>query len=454
MKQGLRTCVLLCILFAFCACVTDREKEISKIYEYVKNFDFTVREYPINPDFYGSGLEQEYREAFYDVIANRVPMQYEDDGAFFFRDMLRGVSAMTDREFVEYIENGNDKYRFIDCDGDGFPELAMDLDIDGVCIWKYLPEDKKVVLYYGLSEGSRLLGSNRIGYYVPSGAGLTRYRYVLEGDADTKAVQIDFEAQFYEEEVIYTISVWGNDVKGSVSVDEEQWEELKEPFLYAMNHPVPLVSFEEAFGKDFVPNQESDTSKDEIEKIYMGFLEGKRNAGNISVDDLLYETIKLENGEALQYLIYDTDTDDLPELHIRAGNTYYAIVYRNGKLFVWFTENHEQNRCYEMLESGELLYRSIQDGNEYYCCAKQEASSNRDISLDFKWEDSNGNGICDEDDWYQYNDAEAYERYMGTAQDKTCSMEEWMEKTQEYISVKEDGTIEVLNIVPWNVYWK
>ncbi len=435
-------------------------REPEAIYEYVKNFDFTVREYPINPDFYGSRLEQEYKEAFYDVIANRVPVRYEDDGAVYFRDMLRGVSGMSDGEFVEYVENEKDKYRFIDYDGDGFPELAMDLDIDGVCIWKYLPEEKRAVLYYGLSEGSRLLGSNRIGSYVPSGAGLTRYRYVFEGDAETKAVHINFEAQYYEEEVTYTVSVWGDDLEGSVSVDEKQWEELKEPFLYAMNHPVSLVSFEEAFGGDFIPKQESDISQDEIEKIYMGFLEGKRSAGNVSIDTiwenvsveaLFDETIKPEEG-TLQYLIYDTDADGLPELHIRAGNTYYAIVYRNGKLFVWFTEDYKQNQCYEVLESGELLYRSIQDGNAYFCCARQEASSNRDIRMDFKWEDSNGNGICDEDDLYQYNDAKGIERYSGTVQDRTCSMKEWMDKTQEYISVREDGAIEILHIATWNVY--
>lgn len=230
--------------------------------------------------------------------------------------------------------------------------------------------------------------------------------------------------------------------------------------MYAMNHPVSLVRFEEAFGGDFIPKQEPDISQEEIEKIYMGFLEGKRSAGNVSIDTiwenvsveaLFDETIKPEDG-TLQYLIYDTDADGLPELHIRAGNTYYAIVYRNGKLFVWFTEDYKQNQCYEILESGELLYRNIQDGNAYFCCARQEASSNRDIHMDFKWEDSNGNGICDEDDLYQYNDAKGFERYSGTVQDRTCSMKEWMDKTQEYVSVREDGTIEILHIATWIVY--
>ena len=73
------------------------------------------------------------------------------------RDYLRGVEDFDDIEFIEqFVKNG--KFCFIDCDGDGLPELVMDIGINGFCILKYLPEEQKVESYHWLNEYEVLLG--------------------------------------------------------------------------------------------------------------------------------------------------------------------------------------------------------------------------------------------------------------------------------------------------------
>ncbi len=95
------------------------------MYEAIKDFDFSVQEYPINTILYTTEVEQEFKKAFYEAISNRVPIEYTEDGAIYFREWFRGVANESDSEFLEGLRKS--KYRFIDMDGDGLPELAMQL---------------------------------------------------------------------------------------------------------------------------------------------------------------------------------------------------------------------------------------------------------------------------------------------------------------------------------------
>ena len=139
------------------------EQDSNNICELVKKVDFSSKEYSINWEIYTDQVEQAYKENFYRIITNQMPLEYEEEKAVYFRDHLRGISDLDDMEFIEQFVKET-RYRFIDCDGDGLPELLMDIGINGFCILKYLVEEQKVEVYHWLNEYEVLLGSNQIGY--------------------------------------------------------------------------------------------------------------------------------------------------------------------------------------------------------------------------------------------------------------------------------------------------
>ena len=65
--------------------------------------DFSVQEYPIDFSVYDEELDREYKEAFYQVISNQVPLGFDDADydALYFKNILRG--HFTDDEFMDYL---------------------------------------------------------------------------------------------------------------------------------------------------------------------------------------------------------------------------------------------------------------------------------------------------------------------------------------------------------------
>ena len=132
------------------------EQDSSNICESVKKVDFSSKEYSINWEIYTDQVALAYKENFYRIITNQMPLEYEEEKAVYFRDHLRGISDLDDMEFIEQFVKET-RYRFIDCDGDGLPELLMDIGINGFCILKYLVEEQKVEVYHWLNEYEALL---------------------------------------------------------------------------------------------------------------------------------------------------------------------------------------------------------------------------------------------------------------------------------------------------------
>ena len=185
-------------------------QDSSIIYEAIKEFDFSSKEYPINWEIYTPQVEQEYKEAFYMTITNQIPLEYEEEGAVYFRDHLRGVADLDDIEFVEQFVK-NSKYRFIDCDGDGLPELLMDTAINGFCILKYRLKEQKVEVYHWLDEYEVLLGSNQIGYSNTTSGHNNRYGYQIMNESGEVEYKIDFTFYYGEDGEEYKISTVGNE---------------------------------------------------------------------------------------------------------------------------------------------------------------------------------------------------------------------------------------------------
>ena len=108
-------------------------------------------------------------------------MEYEAEGAFYFRDWFRGVAYESDVELIESLQKA--KYRFIDMDGDGLPELAVQWAWD-LCILRYDIDEKRVKGYFGPAEGWGLLSSDRLGIHYTGSPHLERNEYRFLGGRD------------------------------------------------------------------------------------------------------------------------------------------------------------------------------------------------------------------------------------------------------------------------------
>lgn len=412
------------------------EQDGSILCEAIKEFDFSSKEYPIDWDIYTPQMEQEYKEAFYMTITNQVPLEYGEEQAVYLRDYLRGVEDFDDIEFIEqFVKNG--KFCFIDCDGDGLPELVMDIGINGFCILKYLPEEQKVESYHWLNEYEVLLGSNQIGYCNPTSANNTRYGYKILDESGEVENQIYFTVYYGEDRKQYEVFTFGSEniEKMSAYLNQEQWDEVTKDFFAALDCPVTMVSFEEAFGEDFIGKEALPENPDEAVRMYDEFLAGERVVENSNG-----RTIADIDDGSMRYMIYDINGDHVPELHIQTAGDYYMLAYRNNVLFILLHEQMEEAlKYYDIRQNGEIVYIYTTENKENYYFCRFEFSGKSYKTARFYRNDRNGNSVWDEDDEYECNG-------------DICTLEEWLDRAGGYLCIDENGEVQILNLIEWKDY--
>ena len=412
------------------------EQDNGVLCEAIKNLDFSSKEYPVNREIYTPEVEQEYKEAFYMTITNQVPLEYEEERTVYFRDHLRGVADLDDIEFIEQFVK-NRKFCFIDCDGDGLPELVMDIGINGFCILKYLSEEQKVESYHWLNEYEVLLGSNQIGYCNPTSANNTRYGYKILDESGEVENQIYFTVYYGEDRKQYEVFTFGSEniEKMSAYLNQEQWDEVTKDFFAALDCPVTMMSFKEAFGEDFIGKEALPGNPDEAVRMYDEFLAGERVVENSNG-----RTIADIDDGSMRYMIYDINGDHVPELHIQTAGDYYILTYREDVLFILFHEKIEEAlQYYDVCKNGEIVYKYTTENKESYSFYQFQFSGNAHKTAGFYWNDSNGNGVYDEDDAYE---CDGY----------NCTWEEWLDRAEGYLCIGENGEVQILNLIEWKDY--
>ena len=409
------------------------EQDSSNICESVKKVDFSSKEYSINWEIYTDQVALAYKENFYRIITNQMPLEYEEEKAVYFRDHLRGIADLDDMEFIEQFVKET-RYRFIDCDGDGLPELLMDIGINGFCILKYLVEEQKVEVYHWLNEYEALLGSNQIGYCNSTSANNTRYGYKTLNRAGEVENEIYFTAYYGETGIEYEIYIFG-DESMSGHLNQEQWDEVTKDFFTMLDCPVTMVTYEEAFGKNFTGTEALHGNTDEAMRAYDEFLSGER-----ALEKSGGSTIANMDDGSMKYLTCDINGDHIPELHIQTSGDYYILAYQNNVLFVLFHEQVEETlKCYGVCKNGEIVYKYTKENKESYSFYKFEFSGNAFKTIAFYRNDSNGNGVYDENDEYECNET-------------ICTFEEWTSSAEGYFSIDKNGDVQILHMMEWKDY--
>lgn len=214
--------------------------------------------YPIDQELYNTETEREYKEAFYAAITNQAVMDYQGGRAVYFRDYFQGLKDLNDL-----------KYLFLDCDGDGLPELVMGgfsetkgLYSDGYCVLKYVPEEERVAFSYHMYSGYMPLGSSQWGSERKNSKEEC-YTYQAMDAQGVEEADIYFEHTDLNGEARYYMRVgWTG-----FYIEQAQWQAFSKVLKAALEHPLEMVSFAEAFGEGF-STEMPDDGKDHYQWLF------------------------------------------------------------------------------------------------------------------------------------------------------------------------------------------
>ncbi|MCM1536366.1 MAG: hypothetical protein NC126_10635 [Clostridium sp.] len=224
-----------------------------EIYKRGMQIDYTVKEFPIDTEKYDAQTDKQYKDAYYKALSSQTPVRDSESEIYlkkYFRD-----ADMEDEKYLEDIIDST-RFYYMDFDGDGMPELIMNVAYgDGLHILKYLPDEDVVEFFFA---------AYRMPYYDLMGAGQLYYDHgtiankwqqaydVVDKDGQTKRAAYFLEEYdyLYHEDDSWKGTYWVdlNDELGMVQVDEMRYYELISRFTDALKDAPAEMSFEEIFG--------------------------------------------------------------------------------------------------------------------------------------------------------------------------------------------------------------
>ncbi len=221
--------------------------------------DFTVQEYAIDTEKCDAATDRAYRDAYDRALNGGQRVRTEKEGEVYLKELwaYQGDSEMEDGTFLNHlIENA--KFYYMDFDGDGLPELVLDMIGDGLHILKYLPGEDVVEHFFGYERVPylHLLGSGQLYYEngMLANKSIRRYHTVDAGGRDKQVVcfmeDADYKPHREDEDVWWDTAYWVDlyDELGMVQVDEKGYRDVTKPFLEAVECAVTAKTYEEIFG--------------------------------------------------------------------------------------------------------------------------------------------------------------------------------------------------------------
>ena len=216
------------------------DESVQIICERVSSIDFEKRVYSIDAVIYNSEKDNIYREAYLSAITGETPVEFNED-ELFYKDILRGTFRLSENEFLKVLENAG--YYYLDYDGDGLPELVIELDEPTVL--KYNPEENKVSIIDRGYDKWHFLSPGQMYYFDPTSANRIVYGYADNVTDKNVIFEIYYGLKNSEwRPESYMVSVDGFE---QIDIGNEKWDEITEGFFKAIENPGSPLSFEEVF---------------------------------------------------------------------------------------------------------------------------------------------------------------------------------------------------------------
>lgn len=181
-------------------------------------------------------------------------------------------------------------------------------------------------------------------------------------------------------------------------------------------------------------------TKNTIE-MYRDFLEGK-----ISVEGIDINLISIPTGEPnkryeTKYAFFDSNGDEIPELHVRGGHYYCIFTIKDNNLILW--KSFSPNPPFYALNNGAFICRKLGAAprHDNYGYVILNYSGDEIYNLNFSKYDEDGDGIYGINDEYLFNWV-------------NVSKEQWEELTKQYLYVDNMEIEQIRNEISWNVLYK
>ena len=194
-------------------------------------------------------------------------------------------------------------------------------------------------------------------------------------------------------------------------------------------------------------------SGEEAEKaieMYQEFIWGERKIDGWDIDELTIPDFKAFKEASIpltkadryptHYALWDTNGDNIPELHFDSARYYYVFSYRDGDVFIWkdLTNSLE---CIPRKDGGFITWSIGIDKSDYYVYSIFDYSGEEIYCLEFSWDDTNRNGDHDSEDEYLFDN-------------ELVSQDAWEELAKKYVYRNENGVWTFANQLDWVVLYE
>lgn len=208
--------------------------------------DFTAKTYAVDTEKCDAATDRAYKDAYYRALIGGQRVRTAKEGDVYLKEFFayQGDLEMEDETFLNnLIENA--KFYYMDFDGDGLPELVMDIIGDGLHILKYLPDEDVVEHFFGYERVPyfHLLGSGQLYYENGMLANKSIRRYhTVDADRRDKGVvcfmeDADYKPHKEDEGVWWDTAYWVDlyDELGMVQVDEKRYRDVTGPLTFSFD---------------------------------------------------------------------------------------------------------------------------------------------------------------------------------------------------------------------------
>ncbi|MDL2302564.1 hypothetical protein LJC58_09450 [Lachnospiraceae bacterium OttesenSCG-928-D06] len=183
---------------------------------------------------------------------------------------------------------------------------------------------------------------------------------------------------------------------------------------------------------------ETKTEQDLAIELYNAFLTGNVKATGWDINEMTIPTGEPDKRYATNYAFFDSNGDEIPELHVNAARYYYVFTIRDSEMVVW--KDLSPYPHYYALNNGAFISRKFGAGpkHDVYNYIIMDYLGNEIFGLVFSKYDQNQNGIYDDSDEFLFDWI-------------NVTKEQWELLTERYIYIDEAGIEQVKNEIEWTV---
>jgi len=171
------------------------------------------------------------------------------------------------------------------------------------------------------------------------------------------------------------------------------------------------------------------------------FLNGEKSVDGIDMDFIISPKGEKDKHYATKYAFWDSNSDNVPELHINSARYYYVFSYVNGEMKI-FKDLSPYPYYYALNNGGFISYRpgAAPDSDEYNYLIYNYLG-NEILNISFAKYDLNENGIYDSGDEYFYDGVKV-------------TKEIWEKLTERFLYTDIVGIEEIRNEISWIILYE